>query len=333
MTYILKLTRGGQVFVSVLNDRQSVSMLVKDANSASGDGWRKVWGKEAAAINPLAAVNQGRNSLILEAVRTNDWSDYHQFQSKQHPAWYDNVGGTMKQNKLYYGNLIDVQNRSLKEAVQSGDEAEIAKRKARLEEMITDFKNAPGEVPHVIAFVTDPELASAHGISKPSSDWYNSPYNNSLAASQGRFEDQYWYENPYFTDHPNEMAFALEAVQEYRPDIAKIAASINKGAYERNVASSSFNALPAQPAIIEEAKQQVPQQNDLAESVGIVEQASSALAEATVAKVEQFSRQFSTVNLAMELFEKEERSETKTSIDALRDRLNQRAAERKYDII
>jgi len=118
------------VFVSVLND-QSFSMQVKDGKSTSDDGWRKVWGKEAAAINPLAAVNQGRNSLILEAVRTNDWSDYHNFQAKQHPAWYDNVGGVMKQNKLYYGNLIDVQYSSLKEAVQSGDKAEIARRKAQ----------------------------------------------------------------------------------------------------------------------------------------------------------------------------------------------------------
>ncbi|MCM3708931.1 hypothetical protein [Sporosarcina luteola] len=321
------------MFVSVLNDRQSFSMQVKDVNSTTGDGWRKVWGKEAAAINPLAAVNQGRNSLILEAVRTNDWSDYHQFQAKQHPAWYDKVGGEMKQNKLYYGNLIDVQNRSLKEAVQSGDQAEIAKRKARLDELITDFKNAPGEVPHVIAFAQDPKLAAAHGISKPSSDWYNSPYNNSLAASQGRFEDQYWYENPYFADHPNEMAFALEAVQEYRPDIAKIAASINKGAYERNVASSSFNTIPVQPSIIEEAKHQVPQQNDQAVNVGIVEQASSALTEATVAKMEQFARQFSTVNLASELFEKKERPEAQSSSDALRDRLNQQAEERKYSIV
>ncbi|MCG7344269.1 hypothetical protein MHZ92_08995 [Sporosarcina sp. ACRSL] len=316
------------MFVSVLNDRQSFSMQVKDANSPSGDGWRKVWGKEAAAINPLAAVNQGRNSLILEAVRTNDWSDYHQFQAKQHPAWYDNVGGVMKQNKLYYGNLIDVQNRSLKEAVQSGDQAEIARRQARMNELIADFKNAPGDVPHVIAFAQDPELAAAHGIPKPSSEWFNSPYNNPLAVSQGRFEDKFWYENPYFADHPNEMAFALEAVNEYRPDIAKIAASINKGAYERNAASSSFNAKQVQPAIVEEVKE-----NEQTENVGIAEQATAALAQATAVKVEQFARQFSTVNLATELFAKKERTETQTTTSYLLDRLNQKAEERKYGIV
>lgn len=322
------LTRGGHVFVSVLNDRQSFSMQVRDTNSTSGDGWRKVWGKEAAAINPLAAVNQGRNSLILEAVRTNDWSDYHNFQAKQHPAWYDNVGGVMKQNKLYYGNLIDVQNRSLKEAIQSGDKEEIAKRQAHMNELIADFKNAPGEVPHVIAFAQDPALAEAHGIPKPSSAWFNSPYNNALAASQGRFEDKYWYENPYFADHPDEMNFALEAVKEYRPDIAKIAASINKGAYERNVASSSFNAKPVEQAVIEEVKE-----NNQVETAGVVEQASTALAEATAVKVEQFARQFSTQNLAMEMFAKKEQSHTQTTFDALRDRLNQQAAEQKYSIV
>ena len=321
------------MFVSALNDQQSFSMRVKDANSTSGDGWRNVWGKEAAAINPLAAVNQGRNSLILEAVRTNDWSDYHQFQAKQHPAWYDNVGGTMKQNKLYYGNLIDVQNRSLKEAIQSGDEKEIASRRARMDELIADFKNAPGEVPHVIAFVTDPELAAAHGIPKPSSAWYNSPYNNSMAASQGRFEDQYWYENPYFADHPEEMAFAIEAVKEFRPDIAKIAASINKGAYERNVASSSFNAKSVQPSTITDVVENAAQPHEEVGSTGIMEQATVALAEATTVKVEQFSRQFTTVNLAAELFAKKERTDTQPTIDYLRDRLNQQAEERKYNIV
>lgn len=294
-------------------------MQVQDPKSTSGDGWRKVWGKEAAAINPLAAVNQGRNSLILEAVRTNDWSDYHQFQAKQHPAWYDKVGGEMKQNKLYYGNLIDVQNRSLKEAIQSGDQAEIAKRKAHLDELITDFKNAPGEVPHIIAFATDPALAESHGIPKPSSDWFNSPYNNALAASQGRFEDQYWYENPYFADHPNEMTFAMEAVKEYRPDIAKIAATINKGAYENNVASSSFNST---------AKPNTPVADD-----HVADQATAAIAEATTMKVEQFARQLNTANLVTDLFAKKQEVETKTSYDYLLERLNQKAEERKYHIV
>ena len=234
------------MFVSSLSNQQSFSMQVRDASSTSDDAWRKVFGKEAAAVNPLAAVNHGRNGLILESIRTNDWSNYHDFQAKQQPAWYDKVNGEFKQNKMYYSNLIDVQNRSLKEAIQSGDETEIAKRKARLNELISDFKKAPGEVPHVIAFITDPALAAEHGIGKPSNDWYNSPYNNPLVASQGRFEEQDWYDNPYFIDNPKELTFAMESVKEFRPEIAKIAAQINKGAYERNAASTSFTARATQ---------------------------------------------------------------------------------------
>lgn len=71
-------------------------MSVRESSSTSEDSWRKVWGKEAAAVNPLAAVNHGRNGLILESIRTNDWSKYHNFQTKQHPAWYDKVDGQVK---------------------------------------------------------------------------------------------------------------------------------------------------------------------------------------------------------------------------------------------
>ncbi|MBE1556661.1 hypothetical protein [Sporosarcina limicola] len=258
------------MFISALKDPSSFSMHVRDTNSTSDEAWRKVWGKEAAAINPLAAVNHGRNGLIHEAIRTNDWSDYHQFQAKQHPAWYDKVNGEPKQNKLYYGNMIDVQNRSLQEAIQSGDEKEIAKRKAHLNELISDFKQAPGEVPHVNAFIADPALAREHGISKPSNDWYNSPYNNALVASQGRFEDQHWYDNPYFADHPQELNFAVEAAQEYRPDIAKITAAINRGAYERNVASTSFTSNRAQSiaeTVVEETMKNVKEDINRTEDI------------------------------------------------------------------
>lgn len=320
------------MFVSALNDQTNFSMQVKDANSASGDGWRKVWGKEAAAINPLAAVNQGRNSLIMESIRTNDWTDYHQFEAKQHPAWYDNVGGEMKQNKLYYGNLIDVQNRSLQEAMQTGDKAEIDKRKAHLDDLINDFKNAPGAVPHVIAFANNSDLAKAHDIPKVANDWFNSPYNSAMAASQGRFEDKYWYENPFFADNPGEMDFAIAAVQETRPDIAKIAASINKGAYKDNVASSSFSraqqasaALPIEEHVVEKSTEQKEER--------ILEYATEVVKEASTMKVEQFARQIAPTNLAAELFAKRQETVAKSSHDYLLDRMNQKADDRKFAIV
>ncbi|WOV88277.1 hypothetical protein QWT69_03900 [Sporosarcina oncorhynchi] len=319
------------MFISALNDPTTFSMQVKDTNSASGDGWRKVWGKEAAAINPLAAVNQGRNSLIMESIRKNDWTDYHQFQAKQHPAWYDNVGGEMKQNKLYYGNLIDVQNRSLKEAMQSGDKVEIDKRKAHLDDLINDFKNAPGAVPHVIAFANNSDLAKQHDIPKVANDWFNSPYNNALAASQGRFEDKYWYENPFFADNPGEMDFAIAAVQETRPDIAKIAASINKGAYKDNVASTSFSSAQASVVTpVEDLSIQKPAEQ---KEERILEYATDVVKEAATMKVEQFAQQFAPTNLATELFAKRQETIVKSSHDYLLDRMNQKADDRKFAIV
>jgi len=334
--------RGVVVFVSSISNQQSFSMQVRDANSTSDDAWRKVFGKEAAAVNPLAAVNHGRNGLILESIRTNDWSNYHDFQAKQQPAWYDKVNGEFKQNKMYYSNLIDVQNRSLKEAIQSGDETEIANRKAHLNELISDFKKAPGEVPHVIAFITDPALAAEHGIGKPSNDWYNSPYNNPLVASQGQFENRNWYDNPYFVDNPKELTFAIESVKEFRPEIAKIAAQINKGAYERNAASTSFTTKATQSiteAVIEETVKVVektlsssPTENDtLASPIETVEQqVKPTVNQAIVMQAEQIIQQFSASTIIEQLFKHKEQLATKTAQDFYLEGLAKNTEQKEY---
>lgn len=324
------------IFVSVLNNEQSFSMQVRDAGSTSDDAWRKVWGKEAAAVNPLMSVNHGRNSLILDSIRTNDWSNYHDFEAKQHPAWYDKVNGEFKQNKMYYGNLIDVQDRSLNEAIQSGNQAEVTKQQGRLAELIADFKNAPGEVPHVIAFVKDPELAAQHGIGKAENDWYNSPYNNALAASQGRFEEQYWYDNPYFADNPKELTFAMEAVQEMRPAIAKIAAKINQGAYERSVASTSYEAK-ATPSIaatiMEDTVKEAESKLDQSE-VATAEQPIEAVVSGAIAEqATQIIEQFSTTTLVEQLFKQRGKIETATTQGWLLDQLARDAEQQKHRIV
>lgn len=331
------------MFVSSLNNQQNFSMQVRDANNTSDNAWRKVFGKEAAAVNPLAAVNHGRNNLILEAIRTSDWSKYNDFQAKQHPAWYDNVNGEVKQNKMYYGNMIDVQNRSLKEAIQSGDETEIAKRNANLEDLIADFKKAPGEVPHVLTFITDPALAAKHGIGKPSNDWYNSPYNNHLAASQGQFKEQNWFDNPYFIDNPKELTFAMEAVQEFRPDIAAIAAKINKGAYERSVASTSFTTKASQSInerTVKEESMASPSNGQISPAITssnqaqvMTKSAESVANEAVTRQAEQIIQQFSTTTLVEQLFKQKEQSETKTAQDFLLDRLARNAEHRKHQVV
>ncbi|MEK5039810.1 hypothetical protein [Sporosarcina sp. FSL K6-3457] len=323
------------MFVSALNNERSFSMQVRDAGSTSDDAWRKVWGKEAAAINPLAAVNHGRNNLILESIRTNDWSDYHNFQAKQHPAWYDKINGEFKQNKMYYGNLIDGQHRSLKEAIQSGDQTEIVKRQGRLDELIADFKKAPGEVPHITAFITDPALAAKHGIGKPANAWYNSPYNNAIAASQGKFEEQYWYDNPYFADHPKELTFAMEAVQELRPAIAKLAAEINKGAYERNIASTSYTARAVQSiaaTVIEETVKEAekdmaytPKESVVAAAQQAIE---AAVSDAIAQQANQIVQQFSTATLVEQLFKQREQLGATAAHSLLFDQLDQNAEKR-----
>ncbi|MFS0575627.1 hypothetical protein AB1K83_08335 [Sporosarcina sp. 179-K 3D1 HS] len=317
------------MFVSALNDRETFVMKTRDAGSTSDETWRSVWGKEAAAINPLAAVNQARNASIQEAIRTNDWSAYHNFQAKQHPAWYDKVNGDYKPNKVYYGNLIDTQHRSLQEAIAGNDEREIAKRKARLEESIADFKNAPGEVPHVVAFAKDPELAAGHGIGKPSTDWYNSPYNNALVASQGRFQDEYWYENAYFIDHPKELAFALEAVQQVRPDIAKIAAKVNAGAYERSVASTTFAAEATKTiaqSVIEETVKEAEK------DIG-VSRPDVIDTERVSTRVGQTFRVPDVPTLGRSLLEHREQMTTNKVQDILLDQLSQNAKQRKYQLV
>ena len=319
------------MFVSALNNERSFSMQVRDAGSTSEDKWRKVWGKEAAAINPLAAVNHGRNNLILESIRKNDWSDYHNFQAKQHPAWYDKINGEFKQNKMYYGNLIDGQHRSLKEAIQSGDQTEIAKRQARLDEMITDFKKAPGEVPHIIAFATDSELAAKHGIEKPANAWFNSPYNNALAASQGRFEDQKWYDNPYFADNPKELTFAMDAVQGSSPAVAKMAAEINKGAYERSVASTSYTAKATQSIAVTAVEEAVKEAEKGLAQIGAkpVEQPiETAVGDVISKQASQIIQQFSATTLVEQLFKQRGQLGTIATHGLLFDQLTENAEQR-----
>ena len=323
------------MFVSALNNEKSFSMQVRDAGSTSDDAWRKVWGKEAAAVNPLAAVNQGRNGLILESMRKNDWSDYHNFQAKQHPAWYDKVNGEFKQNKLYYSTLIDVQSRSVREAVQSGDQAEITKRKANLDELIADFKNAPGEMPHVIAFEADPALAAQHGIGKPADDWYNSPYNNALAASQGRFEDQNWYDNAYFADHPKELTFAMEAVKEFSPAVAKLAEQINKGAYERSVASTSYVAKATESItneviekVVNEAEKDLLQSKEQVVNETAQRAVEPIVSDAIAKQASQIIQQFSTTTLVEQLFKQRGQLGATTANGLLFDQLAQNDEQR-----
>lgn len=181
-------------------------MLVR-TNSANSSGnqegsWKLIFDDEARKINPLFDIKIKRNDLIMESILKDDWTNYHEFQAKQHPAWYERMDGKAVQNKIYYGNLIESKVRSLQEAKASNDKAEILKWEKSLTEAIHDFNNAPGVVPYIVGLNHTEELASRFGVPEPEDEFFNSKWNSSLVLSQGKFEQDMWYENPYF--HENE---------------------------------------------------------------------------------------------------------------------------------
>lgn len=175
-------------------------------NTVGADGkqessWKAVFGDEARKINPLHDVNTSRNDLILNAISKNDWSDYHRFQAKQHPAWYEEVNGTFQPNKVYYGNLIESKFSALKEAQANNDQKGIETWQKSIVEAIEDFNNAPGIVPYVVGLNHTADLAAQNGVAEPGDDYFDSKWNSPLVSSQGKFEQKMWYENAIFTEN------------------------------------------------------------------------------------------------------------------------------------
>ncbi|GLB60230.1 hypothetical protein [Cytobacillus sp. NCCP-133] len=189
-------------------------MLVRTNNAGpSGtleSSWKLIFDDEARKVNPLFDIKIKRNDLIMESIRSDDWTRYHEFQAKQHPAWYEQVDGRPVQNKIYYGNLIESKIRSLQEAKASADQGEILKWEKSLEEAINDFNHAPGIVPYIVGLNHTSELASRYGVPEPGDEYFDSKWNSSLVLSQGKFEQNMWHENPYF----QENASAKQHVEE-----------------------------------------------------------------------------------------------------------------------
>lgn len=179
----------------------SNGMYVGTNNSSGKDSWKLVFGDEARKINPLHDVNVGRNDLINNAIQTDDWSAYNEFEAKQHPAWYENVNGTYQPNKVYYGNLIESKIRALKEAQAENDQEKIEIWSKSLEEAIEDFNNAPGIVPYVVGLNHNESTAAANGVPEPGDDYFDSKWNSNIVASQGKFEQNMWYDNAIFAEN------------------------------------------------------------------------------------------------------------------------------------
>jgi hypothetical protein len=190
-------------------DRGSIpnnGMYVRRNNGGSAGSqegsWKMVFDDEARKINPLFDVKIKRNELILNAIQNNDWKDYNRFQAKQHPAWYEHVDGEFQPNKVYYGSLIESKINALKEAKAAGNDEEVQVWEKSLQEAIADFNKAPGIVPYVVGLNHTADLAEEHGVSQPGEEYFDSRWNSSLVSSQGKFEQNMWYDNAYFADNP-----------------------------------------------------------------------------------------------------------------------------------
>ncbi|RHW39963.1 hypothetical protein D1B33_03710 [Lysinibacillus yapensis] len=175
--------------------------IKRESNQGSESNWNLVFGDEARKVNPLFDVKVKRDELILSSIANEDWSDYNEFEAKQHPAWYEQVNGQYQPNKVYYGNLIESKIGALKEAQAKNDLEGIETWTKSLEEAIADFNRAPGIVPYVVGLNHTAEIAAANGVAEPSDEYFDSKWNSPLAASQGKFAQNMWYDNAYFAEN------------------------------------------------------------------------------------------------------------------------------------
>lgn len=198
----------------VMKERVPYNGILVQKSGTNGNqesSWKAVFGDEARKINPLHDVNTSRNDLILDAISKNDWSDYNRFQAKQHPAWYEEVNGAFQPNKVYYGHLIESKIGALKEAQAENDQEAVETWQRSLDEAIKDFNDAPGIVPYVVGLNHTTEIAAEHGVSEPGDDYFESKWNSPLVSSQGKFEQNMWYENAIFTEN-QELKYRIETL-------------------------------------------------------------------------------------------------------------------------
>ncbi|WP_158736942.1 hypothetical protein [Alteribacillus sp. YIM 98480] len=192
------------------------NVLIKD-NTASGkaDAWKEAMASEARAVNPLHDVNSSRNQLIQDAVKTDDWSEYNEYQAKQHPAWYNTENGEAVKNKEYWAELAESRAEALKQAEAENDQEDIKTWESALESAVENLKKAPGEMPHIPVFANGSKLAEKYDIEPASDSWFDSKYNDPLVSSQGKFSNNAWYNNPYFEENPESLEKTLAAVEEH----------------------------------------------------------------------------------------------------------------------
>ncbi|MFC7685763.1 hypothetical protein [Ureibacillus sp. GCM10028918] len=173
----------------------------KSGDSSQESSWKLVFGDEARKINPLFDVKVKRDELIISSIQNNDWSEYNKFEAAQHPAWYEEVNGEYQPNKMYYGNLIESKINALKEAKAENDSEKIEIWSKNLKEAIINFNNAPGIVPYIVGLNHNEQTAAENGVPEPGDDFFDSKWNSSIVADQGKFEQNMWYDNAYLAQN------------------------------------------------------------------------------------------------------------------------------------
>ncbi|SOC21074.1 hypothetical protein SAMN05880501_112109 [Ureibacillus xyleni] len=184
-----------------VNGNRDFGITTSVKNNNGTTSFKAVFGDEARKINPLHDVNNSRNNLIYDAIETNDWSKYYAFEAKQQPAWYEQVNGQYVPNKMYYSSLIEANMNAVQEAKLDGDKELAAIWENNLQQMINKFNQAPGIVPYVVGLNHREDLAAQYGVAMADKSFFDSKYNSQLVATQGKFEQNMWYDNTYFAEN------------------------------------------------------------------------------------------------------------------------------------
>lgn len=186
--------------------KEEVKQEEKKGSSCSNKNLKK------DPTNPLHQVNSKRDCLILEAIQLERegidseiaWQFYREFEQGQHPAWVVNKDGRFVYTKEYYAMLLESTVRLQNEVRQYGAEnmtnvADHVKPEdfnSEIKNLVNKLNNAPGLTPYIIGVNHTEALAKQFGVEQASNDWFNSPMNNPLVRTEGKFERNYYFENP-----------------------------------------------------------------------------------------------------------------------------------------
>ncbi|MEK5071628.1 hypothetical protein [Sporosarcina sp. FSL K6-1508] len=197
-------TNNDEVRRSAIEKAFGIELDVKDVWADKYNEDQTYTSHDALKVLDSYAMNATRQELIQFGIRTNIWEPYDALSAMESPAFYEFIDGKFVKNKFYYGARIESQIRNgnairtkdLKtedqEVVNSeADSSEVMEvTRTFFEELIEDFKNAPGVTPYVIGFNSNPSSAIEFGVEQPGLEFYNSKWNHSDVMMHGRFSPE-----------------------------------------------------------------------------------------------------------------------------------------------